>query len=121
VTPRRIMTRAPVEMVEPPKFNPGDTATFMARQRDIAGETAWRELMIDNYRDMGAELVRVREKTEDYGHSLDFKVSWEQFKAYKESTDAYVTSRIGWQWAAIVAVAAAYGSILAFLAAKVFK
>jgi hypothetical protein len=111
----------PVELVQPEPFDPGQTATFLARQRDTAGETAWRNLLIDNYRELGAELVRVREKANAATTALETKVSDAELSDFRAAVMAEVKTTLNRQWAFIVAVAAVYGAVIGFIAEKVFK
>jgi hypothetical protein len=121
VTARKVMSRLPVELVQPEPFDPGATATFLARQRDTAGETAWRNLLIENYRELGAELVRVRDKGNQNETSLGLRVTDQELRDFRTDLLADVNRRLNWQWTFIVAVAAVYGAVIAFVAAKVFK
>jgi hypothetical protein len=121
MNPRRVVTRLPAELVQPEPFDPGETATFLARQRDVAGETAWRDLMIENYRELGAELVRIREKANLNETALGTRVTAQQLLDFKKEFTDEINRTLNRQWAFIVAVAAVYGAVLAFIAEKVFK
>lgn len=111
----------PAELVQPEPFDPGETATFLARQRDTAGETAWRDLLIQNYRELGAELVRVREKASQATTAIETRVTDQELTDFRTVVMADVNRTLNRQWAFIVAVAAVYGAVIGFIAERVFK
>lgn len=121
MNPRKIVSRHPVELVQPEPFDPGETATFLARQRDTAGETAWRNLLIENYRELGAELVRVRDIANGAKTALETRITDQEFKDFKEDLLKDINRTLNRQWAFIGAIATVYGAVLAFMAEKVFK
>lgn len=121
MTARKVVSRMPVELAQPEPFDPGQTATFLARQRDTAGETAWRNLLIDNYRALGVELVSVRATANAALTALETRITAQQLTDFKEALKKEVNSAINKQWAFIVAVAAIYGAVIGFIAEKVFK
>lgn len=103
------------------EFKPNDTATFMKRERDLSGETEWRQRQIDSYGGLGRRVELIEQLARKNHEDILFKVGVASLKRWQAEQSRKLDKWLTWICVGIAAIAAVYGTIILVVFEHVYK